>query len=81
MLQRRYTDQLWFKYIKRKRVEVYFGRVYPIKMARGSDQSAKWNIEIVNFKDAIMIQKLKQNWIKADAEFASNVVMLSDLIS
>lgn len=50
-------------------------------MARGSDQSAKWNIEIVNFKDAIVIQKLKQNWMKAEVEFASNVVMLSGLIS
>lgn len=80
MLQRRYTDQLWFKYIKRKRVEVYFRSVYPIKMARGSDQSAKWNIEIVNYKDAIVVPKLKRNWMETEVEFASNVVMLSDLI-
>lgn len=49
-------------------------------MARGSDQSAKWNIEIVNYKDAIVVPKLKRNWMETEVEFASNVVMLSDLI-
>lgn len=36
--------------MKRKRAEVYFYNVYSIKMLRGSDRSAKWNIEIVNFQ-------------------------------
>lgn len=49
-------------------------------MVRGSDRSAKLNIEIFNLKDA-KIEKLNQNWRRADVEFAKNVVMLSDLIS
>ena len=44
--------------MKRKRVEVYFYSVYSTKIVRGSDRSAKWNIEIVNFslKDATLIK-------------------------
>lgn len=47
--------------MKRKRAEVYFYSVYSIKslkILRGSDRSAKWNIEIVNFslEDATLIK-------------------------
>lgn len=49
-------------------------------MVRGSDRSAKLYTEIFNLKDAT-IEKLNQNWTRAEVEFAKNVVMLSDLIS